>query len=325
MTNIRKNMSWSCLNTKEDLFELFTGHVDHDVIEMVIESRNNDLLLAYRDLIEITNISDPDPNLHLLSAEEKNQSAAVANSNTPNVNLERLSTTETPISKIIYLVSKHFKVVVLMRGCQGSGKSYQATNILNLCYTNVKHDDFIFSADKFFFNKSNGKYKYSRDKLNDAHNWVFQKFQKAIELEVTPVIIDNTNCEAWEMENYVKVAVNNGYWIEIVEPSTEWAWDATELTKKNTHSVSYDSIISALRRYEHNITVDSLLARFKLKYNKKNQPPIVSNMFKKYPLCEENLIDQRDVGSKTQIEIIDDFKDLCITKKQKKKKKKKKK
>lgn len=35
-------MSWSCLNTKDDLLNLFTGHVDHDVIEMVIESRNND-------------------------------------------------------------------------------------------------------------------------------------------------------------------------------------------------------------------------------------------------------------------------------------------
>jgi len=43
MTNYPiKNMSWSCLNTKEDLLNLFTGHVDHDVIEMVIESRNND-------------------------------------------------------------------------------------------------------------------------------------------------------------------------------------------------------------------------------------------------------------------------------------------
>lgn len=35
-------MSWSCLNTKEDLLKLFTGFVDQDVIEMVIESRNND-------------------------------------------------------------------------------------------------------------------------------------------------------------------------------------------------------------------------------------------------------------------------------------------
>jgi len=43
MTNYPKeSMSWSCLNTKEHLFKLFTEYVDHDVIEIVIEARNND-------------------------------------------------------------------------------------------------------------------------------------------------------------------------------------------------------------------------------------------------------------------------------------------
>ncbi|XP_060865115.1 NEDD4-binding protein 2 isoform X2 [Metopolophium dirhodum] len=325
MTNYPKeSMSWSCLNTKEDLLKLFTEHVDYDVIEMVIESRNNDLLLAYRDLIELTKNPDPEPYLHLLSTEEGNQSVAASASNIPKINWERLSTTETPINKILYLVSKRFKVLVLMRGCPGSGKSYQATNILNSCYKNANIDDFIFSADKFFTKKYNGQYCFNRTKLSEAHEWAFQKFQTAIRLEVTPVIVDNTNCEVWEMENYTKVAVNNGYWIEIVEPNTEWAWDRMELFKKNVHSVSYDSISSSIRRYEHNINVDSLLTRLKLKYNKKTQPPIQSNSSKMYQLCE-NLIDQRDVAYESQIEIIDDFKDLCVSQKQKKKKKSKKK
>ncbi|XP_022183271.1 NEDD4-binding protein 2 isoform X2 [Myzus persicae] len=325
MTNYPvQNMVWSCLNTKEDLLKIFTGQVDRDVIEMVIESRNNDLLLAYRDLTEITKVPDPEQNLHLRSTEEKNQSVSASTYNIPKVNWKRLSTTETPINKILYLVSKRFKVLVLMRGCPGSGKSYQATNILDLCYKNVNADDFIFSADKFFTNKYNGKYCFNRNKLTEAHNWAFQQFQRAIGLEVTPVIVDNTNCEAWEMENYIKVAVNNGYWIEIVEPSTEWAWDGMELFKKNVHSVPYDFIISYLRRYERNITIDSLLTRFKFKYNKNTKPPIQSNSSKTYQLCE-NLIDQRDEDYESQIEIIDDFKDLSLSQKQKKKKKSKKK
>lgn len=281
------------------------------------------VLLAYRDLIEITKIPDPEPNLHLLSTDEKNQSAAASTSNIPKINWERLSKTETPINRILYLVSKRFKVLVLMRGCQGSGKSYQATNILNLCYTNVNINDFIFSADKYFINKKNGKYRFDFNKIGEAHNWAFQEFLTAIELEVTPVIVDNTNCEAWEMEKYAKVAVNNGYWIEIVEPITEWAWDSMELFKRNVHSIPYDSIISFIRRYDHNITVDSLLAKFKLKYNKKTQPPIQSNSAKTYQLCD-NLIDQIDVAYESHLEIIDNFKDLCVSKKQKKKKSKKK-
>lgn len=322
MTNYPKeNMSWSCLNTKEDLLKLFTKHVDYDVIEMVIESRNNDLLLAYRDLIELTKNPDPEPHLHLLSTEEENRSVAASASNIPKINWERLSTTETPINKILYLVSKRFKVLVLMRGCPGSGKSYQATNILNSCYKNANIDDFIFSADKYFTKKYNGQYCFDRTKLGEAHEWAFQKFQTAIRLEVTPVIVDNTNCEVREMEKYAKEAVNNGYWIEIVEPNTEWAWDRMELFKKNVHSVSYDSISSFIRRYERIINVDSLLTRLKLKYNKKTQPPIQSNSSKMYQLCE-NLIDQRDVAYESQIEIIDDFEDLCVSQKQKKKKKK---
>lgn len=30
-------MSWSCLNTKEDLLKMFTGHIDLDVIKLVID------------------------------------------------------------------------------------------------------------------------------------------------------------------------------------------------------------------------------------------------------------------------------------------------
>lgn len=42
MSNLCASKStWSCLNTKEDLFQMFNESVDTNVIEMVIESRNN--------------------------------------------------------------------------------------------------------------------------------------------------------------------------------------------------------------------------------------------------------------------------------------------
>lgn len=34
-------MTWSCLNTKEDLLNTFLGCVDKEVIELVLENRNN--------------------------------------------------------------------------------------------------------------------------------------------------------------------------------------------------------------------------------------------------------------------------------------------
>lgn len=43
MSNLSKTskMSWSLMNSKEDLLKLFSGHVDLDVIELMIENRNN--------------------------------------------------------------------------------------------------------------------------------------------------------------------------------------------------------------------------------------------------------------------------------------------
>lgn len=272
--------------------------------------------MAFEDLNEIAMTSDPQPNCqHLSSNEEKIQNVATTCSS--DVDWERLSKNETPINRIIYLVSKGYKVMVIMRGCSGSGKSYQATSILNQCYRNANAnvDNFIFSADKFFVNKRSGQYCFNLSKIKQAHEWTHSQVHKAVQHEVTPIIIDNTNVQAWEMEIYFKFAVNHGYWIEIVEPTSEWAWDEKELFKKNQHGVPINVIILALNRYEHNINVDSLLTRFKLKYNKNNQPPKLSNHSKNYQDCE-NLIDNKNViNDQTEMNVNVQFKDLHISQK----------
>lgn len=241
------------------------------------------MLLAYRDLIQITDSKE----ISQLSNEEKDQNLALTDSNTLNTfDWERLSKKESPNNRILYLISKGFKVMVLMRGCPGSGKSYQANNLLKQCYGNCNFDEFIFSADKFFTDKRSGRYRFDCQKLSKAHQWAFDKTTQAVNNGITPIIIDNTNTEAWEMENYAKLGVNNAYWIEILEPNTEWAWDGIELSKKNTHNIRYDSIMNFLHRYDHSINVDNLLSRFKLRYNKNNQPPQLSKNFKKNEISD---------------------------------------
>lgn len=277
--------------------------------------------LAYENLCEIApgKPSDLLQDVHLSSNEKKNEVAASIDSSSfdhfDDLNWECLSKNESPINRIQYLVSKHYKVMVIMRGCPGSGKSYQATNILSRCYKNADVNEFIFSADKFFTDKRTGHYRYNRSKLTAAHRWTYDNVQKAVSKEVTPVIIDNTNSEAWEMESYAKLAVNYGYWIEIVEPLTEWAWNEIELFKKNVHRVPLDSIMSMLGKYEHNITPDSLLTQFKLKYNCRNQPPLFSKRSKNYQLCE-NIMDYRKVANEPPTginDISDNFKNLHVS------------
>lgn len=279
------------------------------------------MYLAYKDLIEITKASDLEKNQHFSSNDKENHPADTDSVIISNyIDWEKLSKNESPTNRILYLVSKGFKVLVLMRGCPGSGKTYQATNILNLCYKNVKHDDFIFSADKYFINKRTGIYNFNRSKLSAAHQWAYNNAVKAVQHEVTPVIIDNTNIVCQEMERYVKLGVINGYWIEIVEPISEWAWDVQKLFEINTHKVPLDNIQLMLNKYEHkNITMDLLLTKFDLKYYKKNKPPKLSNNFKKHQLCE-NIMDEKKVKENPIIEnnnfsINDNFKDLCVSQK----------
>lgn len=275
--------------------------------------------MAHRDLLELTKTTNLEQNQYLSLNNEKDQTTVTIDSNnTKIIDWERLSQNETPTNRILYLVSKGFKVMVLMRGCPGSGKSYQATNILSKCYKNANVNNFIFSADQFFTDKLTGRYQINLSKLPKAHEWVFQNVQKAVQHEVTPIIIDNTNTKVWEMEIYLKLAVNNGYWIEILEPITEWAWDSNQLVKKNKHYVPYNTIISMINRYERVGCVDDLLTRLKLKYNKINQPPKLSKNAKKYQLCEN--IEEGKVINKPQIEINDrfindNFKDLHVSQK----------
>lgn len=271
---------------------------------------------AYQGLLEITNFSYlGHPNLSLNNCENQ---LAVSNSDTTNfINLDRLSKNETTINRISYLISNHCKVMVLMRGCPGSGKSFQAINILNLCYQNANVDEFIFSADKYFIDKKTGKYIFISSKLSSAHEWTYNKAQKAVQYEVTPVIIDNTNIQAWEMERYVKLAVINGYWIEIVEPVSEWAWDTKMLFNKTKHSVPFDTIHLMIQRYDHSINRENLLTKFALKYSENNTPPKRSNSLRKYKLVK-NLLDKRELVHTTPtgintFSVNTHFKDLCIS------------
>lgn len=271
--------------------------------------------MAYEDLLEIAQPSDSQQSVSFLSDEKKNQSDTVIGLTKPKcLNWERLSQNETPTKRILYLVSNGYKVMVVMRGCSGSGKSYKANNILSQCYKNANDDEFIFGSDKYFINKHTGHYKFNRFKLSSAHSWNYENALKAVQREVTPVIIDNTNTQIWEMEKYVKLAVNNGYWIEIIEPTSEWAWDEMELFKRNQHSVPMDSIMLMLNRYDHIANVDELLTTLKLKYSKINQPPKLSNCPLKYQLCDD-IIDEIEVANKPSNEINDNLKAMQISQK----------
>lgn len=149
--------------------------------------------------------------------------------------------------KVLHQISEGYKVLVLMRGLPGSGKSFLAQSI-------VKHFKFdarnhIFSADDFFYDV-NGRYVYDVNRLSEAHEFTQNRTLKRMREGWSPVIIDNTSMKQWEMYPYIKFAVKHHYLIEILEPVTPWARTPWELANRNKHKVPRDKINLMMDKYE---------------------------------------------------------------------------
>ena len=147
------------------------------------------------------------------------------------------------------------KVMILMRGCSGSGKSSLA-QILRL----DNKTSAVCSTDDFFTHE--GRYDFERSKLSQAHEWNVERVEWFVKQgKDNPVIVDNTNTEKWEMIPYARLAAKHGYHVEIMEPETPWAFNAKTLLKKNKHNVQLDTIKLMIARYEKHVSPSDLLKK----------------------------------------------------------------
>lgn len=142
------------------------------------------------------------------------------------------------------------KMMIIMRGAPGCGKSTMASALLRqiglLEGYNAK--EFIFSSDDFFLSRRG--YKFDRNLLPDAHEWNKKKVHSKAAAGWSPIIVDNTNIMVWEMQPYVQIAVSHGYLLEILEPQTSWCKSASKLSQRNVHQVPKENIQRMLDRYE---------------------------------------------------------------------------
>ncbi|NXI77742.1 N4BP2 protein, partial [Rhipidura dahli] len=144
------------------------------------------------------------------------------------------------------------QVLVLLRGVPGSGKSYLARNLLE-----DNPGGIILSTDDYFY--KHGQYHYDPDCLGEAHDWNRKRAKEAFEMRISPIIIDNTNIQAWEMKPYVTLAQQFKYKVMFREPDTWWKFKPKELERRNIHGVSKEKIKRMLERYERCLTVRTIL------------------------------------------------------------------
>lgn len=151
------------------------------------------------------------------------------------------------------------KTVYVCRGIAGSGKS---TMVLERVHAILEAggDAAVCSSDFFFYCPETGEYKFSRDKLGEAHARCRADFDAAIAHGHTNIFVDNTNVTARECAHYVRGAIDNGYKVVFLEPQTPWAFDVDELTRRNTHGVPREGIERMLARWQPDMTVEMALA-----------------------------------------------------------------
>jgi len=123
-------------------------------------------------------------------------------------------------------------IVHIMRGPSGCGKSTYAASIINSNPTTTV----IVSADRFFVDPD-GDYMFDPAKLGKAHSWCLGLFLDAIHNNVETIVVDNTNVNTWEFQNYITIAANNGYDVIVHEWQPKTIEDVRICAFRNRHAV----------------------------------------------------------------------------------------
>ena len=148
-----------------------------------------------------------------------------------------------------YKKAQENKILYIMRGISGSGKSSIAKQLAN--------ENDIFSTDDFF--TIEGKYQYDPSMIGHAHQWNQARVSMAMKKGISPIVVDNTNIEAWEAKPYVEEGLKQGYQIEVVETNTPWKFNSEELAKRNKHGVPKEVIEDMIKKWDTEFTVDDIL------------------------------------------------------------------
>lgn len=105
------------------------------------------------------------------------------------------------------------KVLILVRGCPGSGKSTFGKYITN------GSGSAFFEADQFFVDDM-GVYNFDASKLRQAHQWCKNEVEFAMsyghrggyeKVPLANIVVSNTFTQKWEMDDYYKLAEKYGY------------------------------------------------------------------------------------------------------------------
>lgn len=137
--------------------------------------------------------------------------------------------------------------VYLLRGLPGSGKSTLARSIQQ----SVGVASFQYcSADQYFIDLVTGEYKFDSSKLEDAHKYCRNLFDKGIREQYSHILVDNTNILKKHYEYYYKTAIESDYKVFIYTVGHFDEDSVQQYFERGTHNVPLETIQRMARQFE---------------------------------------------------------------------------
>jgi len=122
------------------------------------------------------------------------------------------------------------KVVYLMRGLPACGKSHAAKQL-------VAHGGVVLETDEYFYTQVGTdatQYDWSDDLLPAARAWNLARFRAALGQGVSPIVVDRGNGRNAETREYVELARQHGYDVQLKEPDSPWWLEIRELLRNRS-------------------------------------------------------------------------------------------
>lgn len=95
------------------------------------------------------------------------------------------------------------RVMILVRGCPGAGKSTLSEML-------SREDDRVVSADMYFEDLS-GNYNFDESKLYLAHRWCFNEVERLMTADTPRIFVVNVTASRRDVNSYVNLAKLHGY------------------------------------------------------------------------------------------------------------------
>ncbi len=136
------------------------------------------------------------------------------------------------------------KVLYIMRGIPGAGKSTRAREIAK------SYSLFCICSADHFFEDDKGNYSFNPKLLSEAHKYCRELTDEAMCNETPCVIVDNTNTREWEFKPYLELADKYGYKVHIEVVGDFDDKSILKYAERNTHGVPAEKVIEMARRFE---------------------------------------------------------------------------